>query len=483
MAYDAALKPSVTPHNLDAEAGIIGTILIDNNEFWRVCEIVQPTDFYSLAHKWLYRRIAMLIEAGQAADEKTLRDKVEASVEMSTVGGFEYLIKLLDYAAIGPEIQDWARMVSDMGARRAILATAEALREKALAPVGETTSIELLGDARSMLDQVEDRTARETVWESAGDCVREELIQIEIQQAEGRPRGLPIGISKLDDALGGLHRGDLMVIGGASSMGKTALATNICIGAARTEGVKVAFFSQEMSKQQLAWRMACSTARRLGYMQHDKLIEYRDLRNGKIGQNELAILRAGLNGIPKGFIWNTARGLTFNDIRAGIRRARREHGGIDVVCIDYLQIMNIEQERGENFNRSIGKITAGLKRLAGDENVHMILLSQLSRAIESRENKRPRMTDLKESGSIENDADTVIFPYREEYYLQSQQPAWDRREDYLKWQMDMKTVQGVMEIITGKQRMGSRDAVTLHFEKETDTIVDDARQLTEEVLV
>lgn len=330
----------------------------------------------------------------------------------------------------------------------------------------------IYSQARDVLDSAEDARQVTGDWEGAFEAVSDELDVLEEHMQTGRPRGLSTGISKLDDKIGGLHRGDITVIGGASSMGKTALALNLCLGAARTEGLNVALFSQEMTKSQLAWRAAAQEARRVGAGK----VEYQKLRNGNMDQHELAVLREGLKTVPKNLVWNMTRGLSFQDVRSALRKAKRKLGSLDVVCIDYLQIMNIHSDRDVTTARAIGEITTGLKKLAGDENCALILLSQLKR-IDHRPDKRPMMTDLKESGAIENDADCILLAYREDYYLERSEPHWEKTAAWNEWNLEFQACKNRLDVIVGKQRMGPIGTINLHFEKETDLIVDDEKFL------
>ncbi|MEL6239019.1 MAG: DnaB-like helicase C-terminal domain-containing protein, partial [Pseudomonadota bacterium] len=287
--------------------------------------------------------------------------------------------------------------------------------------------------------------------------------------------GMSTGLSKLDDMLGGLHRGDLYVIGGASSMGKTALAVNIAFGAARSEGRRVVLFSQEMTRQQLAWRVMSNQARRSGCGK----VAYQALRNGSIGQNEYAILKAGAEHLPKSVKWNTARGLSVDDVKAGVRAASKSLGGIDVIVIDYLQILEIEQRKGSNRAADIQHATMQMKKLAGDMDACIVLLSQLKR-LDHREDKRPLLSDLRESGGIEQDADTVLLAHREDYYLERSEPPWEPKDKHTEWWVKMQNAQGKLDVYVPKQRMGPIGLVQLHFEKETDLIVDEAAQIDDE---
>ncbi|MEM1088251.1 MAG: DnaB-like helicase C-terminal domain-containing protein [Pseudomonadota bacterium] len=478
MAFDPPEARKVELFNLSAEAAVLGGILYQNTAFWRVRDLLKADDFYHPAHQYLFQIVAERIEADGTADPVTLAPLCDADPHFRDAGGNAYLAQVFESAAFGPEVGDYARIIRDLAHRRSLVDIGNSLIESAEGFADRSVTADDLNTEATL--GLESLAARQSTaeWHSAASAVSEEIGRLETMGSSGKPRGIPTGISKFDAQSGGLHRGDLLVLGGRPSMGKTAFAMNLCLGAARNEGVRVAIFSMEMSDEQLSWRLASSEARRFGFGK----VEYQAMRNGTLGQNELAILRAGEKNVPKALTWNTARGLTFNDLRASLRKAKRKFGKIDVICIDYLQIMSIIPERGQTKSSAIGDVTMGLKQLAGDENLSVILLSQLSRDLERRDNKRPMMSDLRESGAIEQDADAIVFAYRDEYYLERAEPAWEAKEVHAEWMLRMGQAQNRLEAIFAKNRMGPIGTVSLHFEKETDVIVDDEALLSEEVL-
>ncbi|MEL7111668.1 MAG: DnaB-like helicase C-terminal domain-containing protein [Pseudomonadota bacterium] len=475
MPYD---QPSL-PEDRSAELSVVGGVLYvctdrGNNHFFdEIAETVGVADFYSGKLADIWASMAVLSEKGISISALTILEHIRSTgTWVHKEKPNEALAYALECAPSSMEIRDYAGLVARVAARRRLAIAGQEISSLAEQPGHDKGVSTIYSQARDLLDGAEDARRKTGDWISAADAVTAELDELDEHLKLGRPRGLSTGISKLDDKIGGLHRGDLMVIGGASSMGKTALALNICMGAARTEEAKVALFSQEMTKQQLAWRAAAQEARRIGAGK----VEYQSLRNGQMDQTDIATLRAGLASMPTTLAWNMTRGLTFQDVRSALRKAKRKLGSIDVVCLDYLQIMQIASSREKTRAQAIGEVTMGLKKLAGDENCAMIVLSQLSR-LKGRDDKRPTLDDLRESGAIEQDADCVLFAYREEYYLERSQPDWNKTAAWQEWNVEMEAARGRMDVIVGKQRMGPIGTVNLHFEKETDLIVDDEKFL------
>ena len=478
MAYEGS-GANAPPNDMAAEMYVLGGVLHvcskrgNNGFFDEVAEIVSTEDFYNAPIQTLWAAMWSLAEKGIVVTRSTVTENIRSTGVWTHAQGLsEALDLVIDEASfISFEVFDYSKLVARLAARRRLAFAGQEIEALALQPGHDGSSDRIYQEARERLDEAEALRQNTGEWESAAEAVADEIADLEKHMLDGRPRGLSTGISKLDDWLGGLHRGDLYVIGGASSMGKTALATNICIGAAKAENARVALFSQEMTRQQLAWRLAAGEARRTGKGK----VEYQAMRNGSLGMNELAILRSGVETLPKSLFWNCARGLTFADIRAGLRKAKRQLGGLDVVCLDYLQIMSIASGRDKTRAQALGEVTMGLKKIAGDEDCAVIVLSQLSRGLNLRDNKRPIMSDLRESGAIEQDADTILFAYREEYYLKQDEPPFDHVDRWKDWNALYMAALGKFDVIVGKQRMGKVGTVQLHFEKETDLIVDDEK--------
>ncbi len=476
MAYD---PPAALPEERSAELSVVGGVLYTcqergNNHFFdEVSETVGEADFHESQLATIWAAMSVIADKGISISAPTVLENIKSTgLWVHNEKPNEVLALALEFAPSSMEIRDYAGLVSRVAARRRLALAGQEITSLAQQPGHAKGVSTIYSQARDLLDGAEDARRQTGDWEGAFDAVGDELKDLEAHLEHGRPRGMSTGISKLDDKIGGLHRGDITVIGGASSMGKTALALNLCMGAARTEGANVCLFSQEMTKQQLAWRAASQEARRTGKGK----VEYQALRNGQMDQTDIAVLRAGLETVPRSLVWNMTRGLTFQDVRSALRKAKRKLGSLDVVCIDYLQIMSIASSREKTRAQAIGDVTMGLKKLAGDENCHVVVLSQLSR-LKGREDKRPALDDLRESGAIEQDADCVLFAYREEYYLERSQPDWNKETAYREWQIEMERARGRLDVIVAKQRMGPIGVVDLYFEKETDLIVDDARFL------
>lgn len=469
------------PEDRSAELSVVGGVLFmcvergNNQLFDEIAETVAETDFYDGELASVWAAMTALAAKGIVISAPTLLENIKSNgtwVHNSKAN--EVLATALEFAPSSMEVRDYAGLVARVAARRRLALAGQEISAMAEQPGHDKGVSSIYSEARDLLDGAEDARRQTGDWEGAFDAVSEELVELEKYMETGRPRGISTGISKLDDKIGGLHRGDVTVIGGASSMGKTALALNLCMGAARTDGAKVALFSQEMTKQQLAWRAAAQEARRIGAGK----VEYQKLRNGYMDSHELAVLKAGIKTLPKSLVWNMTRGLTFQDIRSALRKAKRKLGALDVVCIDYLQIMSIASSREKTRAQAIGDVTMGLKKIAGDEDCHILVLSQLSR-LKGRDDKRPTLDDLRESGAIEQDADCVLFAYREEYYLERSEPHWEKKAAWDEWNLQIQACKGRMDVIVAKQRMGPIGAVSLHFEKETDLILDDERMIEE----
>jgi replicative DNA helicase len=478
MAYSDGSGALAPPSDIATEKYVLGGVLHvsarrGNNEFYyELSEQITSDDFFSPPCLTIWSAMKAVAEKGIVVTRQTVTENIKSSgVWVHDQPLTEVMDILIDDASfIAFEIVDYAKLLHRLGSRRRLAFVGQEIEAMALQPGHDGSVSKIFSEARSRLDEAEAVKQNVGEWETAAEATMDEVDQLERQMNEGITPGISTGISKLDDKTGGLHRGDLVVIAGASSMGKTALAMNICVGAARTDGARVALFSQEMTRKQMAWRLASSEARRHG---HGK-VAYQDLRNGQIGQNQLGILRAGTQHIPKTLDWNTARGLTLADLKSALRRAKQKLGALDVICIDYLQILGIETARGQTKADAIGQITMSLKKIAGEEDCVVVLLSQLKRGIDDRDNKRPRLSDLRESGSIEQDADSVIFAYRDDYYIEREEPAFNHK-DYPDWLADMEKVRGKLDAIIGKQRMGPIGPVSLFFEKETDLILDDEK--------
>jgi replicative DNA helicase len=302
------------------------------------------------------------------------------------------------------------------------------------------------------------------------------------------PSGISTGLADLDEQLGKMHPGDLIILAGRPGMGKTALSLHLAHRSLRRDAegfehpARCAFFSLEMDADPLAHRVMSMAARahRMG------VVPYRNIRKGRIGQGEAATLKAAVAKLPKTVAWHTTGDLSLDEITAGCRQASRKLGGLDLVIIDYLQLIRFDIGRGENTASAIGRITKGLKALAKELSVPIVCLSQLSREVEHRDNKRPQLADLRDSGAIEQDADAVIFVYRDEYYLAKEEPKGGpgvSNARWHEWQNDLQGAKGVVELIAAKVRQGRPGTVKVYVEFETNTVVADKRELQEERMI
>ena len=472
---DAPAATIAPPHNLSAEAAVLGAILFDNNAYQRVADILRPSDFYAPAHQELFDVSATMIQQGRIADGVTLREHFEKAEKLTEIGGARYLKQLLDSAAFGPEVGDYARMIRDLAMRRSLVGIGSELTGRALNPTPEENGERQIELAERQLFDLAERGSSGRGFTTFSEALTESLKNAEAAfKREGKIAGIPTVLRDLDEKLGGLHRSDLIILAGRPSMGKTSLATNIAYNAAAAyraevqddgskktvDGAIVGFFSLEMSNEQLATRII---AERTGITTHR-------IRQGDLDKSDFERLREAteeLQNLPL-YIDDTG-GISISQLAARARRLQRSVG-LDMIVIDYLQLITVTSGNA-NANRvqEITQITTSLKALAKDLNVPIIALSQLSRAVEQRDDKRPQLSDLRESGSIEQDADVVMFVYREEYYLSRTEPGADpsdpsSNEKWSQWRERMDQVYGKAEVIIGKQRHGPIGRVELAFD-------------------
>jgi len=469
-------QPNVdVPNNLAAEAAVLGAILFDNNAYQRVTEMIRPEDFYAPAHKEIYATAAGLIEQGRVADGVTLREHFERTDQLTAIGGATYLAELLDTAAFGPEVTDYARIIRDLAVRRELLNIGSGMTGRALHPEAGQGGSDQIEVAERELFALAERGSSNRGFTEFGSAVRQSLEMAEAAfKRDGKIAGIATHLDDLDHKLGGLHKSDLLILAGRPSMGKTSLATNIAYNAAAAcrreiqedgtkktvDGAVVAFFSLEMSAEQLATRII---AERTGISSHK-------FRSGELEAPDFDKIRdavAELQNLPLHI--DDTGGLSISQLAARARRLHRTVG-LDLIIIDYLQLITSAGGKGsDNRVQEITQISMALKALAKDLDVPVIALSQLSRQVEQRDDKRPQLSDLRESGSIEQDADVVLFVFRESYYLERTEPQADpgdpsASEKWARWRERMDQVYGTAEVIVGKQRHGPIGKVTLAFD-------------------
>ena len=457
------------PQNIEAEAALLGALMIDNRLVEDVQLKLKPHHFFEPLHGRIYESILRMTDGNRIANPVTLRPLFEADEAMKEVGGPAYLAQLTGSGAAVIGARDFAAQIYDLALLRALIGVGRDLVEGALDTSEEVAPLAQIERAETELYKVAEEGGAEGKAKSFGEATKEALEMAErALNSGGHLSGFTTGLESLNSKIGGLHKSDLIIVAGRPGMGKSALGTNIAFAAAqrfirdaedsiepeKSAGAPVALFSLEMSADQLATRILAEQSG----------ISSENLRMGRITQQEfrqLARAAAELQSLP--LYIDDPPGLTIAALRTRARRLKRQKG-IGVVVVDYLQLL---QGTGKNSNdnrvQEISEISRGLKQLAKELNVPVIGLSQLSRAVEQREDKRPQLSDLRESGSIEQDADIVLFIYREDYYLASKQPG-DDHPDFAAWQEEMTRAYGRAEVIVAKQRHGATGKVHLKFD-------------------
>ncbi|MGB2219859.1 MAG: replicative DNA helicase [Henriciella sp.] len=478
------------PHNLSAEAAVIGSILYDNNAYQRVADYLFASDFYAPAHEEIYSACQTLIQNGRVADGVTLREQFEKDERLTAIGGAQYLASLLDSAAFGPEVQDYARIIRDLAMRRELINIGAGVQSRASVYDRDVDGAEQVELAERELFALAERGTTGRGFSNFSDALTESLQMAEAAyKRDGKIAGVATKLDDLDHKLGGLHKSDLIIIAGRPSMGKTSLATNMAFNAAHShrsekqedgslktiDGARVAFFSLEMSSEQLATRIL---AERTGINAHK-------IRQGELDKHDFEALRSAseeMQNLP--LYIDDQGGISVSQLAARARRLHRSVG-LDIIFIDYLQLLTGTAGKSSDSRvQEVTQITMTLKALAKELNVPVIALSQLSRAVEQREDKRPQLADLRESGSIEQDADVVMFVYRESYYLERTEPQADpndpsSNEKWASWRARMDQVYGTAEVIVGKQRHGPIGKVSLSFDANVTRFGNLARELSD----
>jgi len=469
ITADAVPIPSL-PHNLEAEQALLGALMFDNAVFERLSDRLRGHHFHEPFHQRLYEAIEDHIRQGLLAEPTILMERFKQDPAFAEFGGLRYLADLMDRAPPGANAPDYARVVYDLALRRDLIRIGgDIIRE---APDPETPAIDQIEQAELTLYSLAETGAPSSGFVSFSTALAGAVQMAgEAYQRDGKLAGLATHLDDLDSKLGGMHPSDLLILAGRPSMGKTALATNIAFNVARNyrweptpdgrktvSGGVVAFFSLEMSAEQLAMRILADASG----VSSDKL------RKGEIDASDFGRVRDAAIEIGESPLYIDATGgLAISKLAARARRLKRAEQGLDLIIVDYLQLITVGEGNGQkNRVQEVSEITGGLKALAKELNVPIIALSQLSRQVENREDKRPQLSDLRESGSIEQDADCVMFVYRESYYLGRTEPR-EGTEEHLKWQQDMDLLQHQAEVVIGKQRHGPIGIVKLSFDADT----------------
>ncbi len=437
-AENQALALRVPPHSVEAEASILGGLLLDNAAWERIADLVRAEDFYRADHRIVFEVIARLIDAGKPADVVTVFEALEGLGRANEVGGIAYLNTLAQETPSAANIMRYAEIVRDRAILRFLVSVSDQIATQALNPAGKETR-QILDEAESQIFQIGEQGARRSAgFQNFHDVLARVVERVDDLYQNPNPSdvtGVPSGFFDLDQKTAGMHAGDLLIIAGRPSMGKTSLALNIAEYVAITEKLPVAIFSMEMGAEQLAMRVLCSVGR----------LDAQRVRTGRLNEDDWGRLTQAMALTKEAQIHiDETPALNPLELRSRARRLSRQYGKLGLIVVDYLQLMSASST-GENRTTEISEITRSLKGLAKELGCPVLALSQLNRTVEQRTDKRPVMSDLRESGAIEQDADLILFIYRDEVY----------RPD--------TPDKGVAEIIIAKQRNGPIGTVRLTF--------------------
>ena len=447
------------PSNLEAEQALLGSILVNNDIIDEIANIVNSTTFYDPAHTKIYEVIETLNNKGMIANPITLKNFFEKDNMLNEVGGTEYLVKLTRFSSSTKQAIDYAKVIHEMHLRRELVLISDNLSNETLNSK-EVSAEKIIETTEKSLFDLAERGSFSQSFLKFNQALDQTIEMATMAMKSDRGIvGVPTGLSDLDSKLGGLHKSDLVILAGRPSMGKTALATNIAYHAAQTimsrqEKSSVAFFSLEMSSEQLSTRILSEQAR----------IKSDNIRKGQVTEEEInRYIETSRNIYNLPLFIDETPAITIATLSNRARRIKRLFG-LNLIVVDYIQLMRTgSNSRNDGRVQEISEITQGLKALAKELSVPVLALSQLSRAVEQRDDKQPQLADLRESGSIEQDADVVMFVYREAYYLERKQPKLGSIE-HAEWQSKMNDVNGLADIILGKQRHGPTGIVKVEFE-------------------
>src|SRR6059058_1853169 len=467
------------PHNIEAEQSLLGAILVNNDAFYRVSDFLEPKHFYEPIHQTIYETASSLVRAGKIATPVTLKTFLPADTDLGGMTVGQYLARLAAEATTIINAQDYGRTIYELALRRDLIRIGEDMVNVAFdAPVDFAPRAQI-EDAERRLYELAESGKYDGGFQRFAQALTVAVdMAAKAFQRDGKLSGIATGLRDLDIKMGGLQPSDLIIVAGRPGMGKTALATNIAYnvgqawrGEVRADGHigtvnggLVGFFSLEMSAEQLATRIIAERT----------AIPSSTIRRGGINERDFEKIKdmaIELQHLP--FFIDETGGLTVAQLAARARRLKRQKG-LDLLVIDYIQLLQGSTRRAnEGRVQEVTEITTGLKALAKELEVPILALSQLSRQVENRDDKRPQLSDLRESGSIEQDADVVMFVFREEYYLANKEPR-PGSDLHSKWMLDMEAAHNKAEVIIGKQRHGPTGTVDLHFEAATTRFFDPA---------
>ncbi len=458
-----------TPHSIQAEQALLGALLYDNEVYHRISSIVDEKHFYNPVHQRIFETAARLIDSGKLADAIVLKNRFSKDETLVDIGGEQYLAELLLAAPSGATAVEYSKMIFDLSMRRELIRLGGDIEKAAADPENESDAREQISDAESSLYSLAEVGSVQTGFQTFKASMIKSIDMASAAYArDGNLSGISSGLIDMDRQLGGLHRSDLIILAGRPSMGKTSLATNIAFHIAKkfreektetgvskaADGGRVGFFSLEMSSEQLATRVL---AEQSGVPSHK-------IRRGDINATEYEHIRDSaddISNIPLHI--DDTGGLSIGQLSARARRLKRM-SGLDLIVVDYLQLLTGGKALKSSDGRvqEVSAITQGLKAIAKELDIPVLALAQLSRQVEQRDDKRPQLSDLRESGSIEQDADVVMFVFREEYYLSRAEPS-EGTDEHMRWQEDMERLHGKAEVIVGKQRHGPIGTIKLSF--------------------
>ncbi len=457
------------PANIEAEQALIGVLLYDNSAYERLSDSLQAAHFFEPFHGRLFAAIQSHVRRGHLAEPILLAEQFQRDPAFEELGGVRYLADMVDRAPPAANAGDYARVIYDLALRRDLIRIGGEIAAAAQAGDPELSSREQIEAAEQQLYCLAESGAASSGFVGFSDSLAGAVtMAAEAYSREGGLSGLSTGLSDLDQKLGGLHPSDLIILAARPSMGKTSLAANIAFNVARryaweplpeggrktVSGGVVAFFSLEMSAEQLAMRLLAEVTE----IPSDKI------RKGEITASEFGQISDAAGEIGESPLYIDATGgISIGKLAARSRRLKRT-AGLDLIVVDYLQLVTAGEGRVENRVQEVSQITQGLKSLAKELSVPIIAAAQLSRQVENREDKRPQLSDLRESGSIEQDADVVMFIFREAYYV-GRVPPKEGTAEHLAWQDNLDQIRNVAEVIIGKQRHGPIGTVKLHYDE------------------
>ena len=454
---------AVQPHNIEAEQALLGALLVNNDVYDRIAAIINETHFYDPLHGRIYETAARRIQKNALASPVTLKAFLENDDGLKEVGGPAYLVRLAGAATSVSAARDYAQMIYDLSVRRELIRLGEDIAFNAGRVDVDSTPEDQIVTAEQHLYKLGEKGQAERGFQSFLSAMKEAVdTAAAAYKRDGGLAGISTGLKDLDAKLGGLHPSDLIILAARPSMGKTSLATNIAFNIAKAyqpgerapeNGGVVGFYSLEMSSEQLAARVLSEAAE----------IPSEQIRRGDMTEAEFRRFVEAAKALESCPLYvDDTPAIPISQLAARARRLKRTHG-LDLIVVDYLQLVRPASAK-EGRVQEVSEITMGLKAIAKELSIPVIALAQLSRQVENRDDKRPQLADLRESGSIEQDADVVMFIFREEYYKEREKPGEHDTEAMLKWQEDMTRLEGKAEVIIGKQRHGPIGTVEMAFD-------------------